>query len=145
MSAVVTRLQLFFSHQQVSIRQAEISIGASNGTLSRAIKRNTDIQSKWLIEIVKQYPALNVYWLLSGEGGMINLERKDHLEHFDKSKSPGKPGALIRELDELLKGLEDEQQRAKGESIRLRLYELVDHYFEVEQKVRVGLEKLKGM
>ena len=141
MSVIVHRLSLFFSHTEISIRQAEIRIGASNGMLSRAIKRGADIQSKWLAEIVKHYPV-NVTWLLKGEGSMIDPDRVDHLELFDKSNSKIKPGQLIRDIDELLKKL-PEEDRIKSDDVRTQVYALVDHYFEIAQKVNIALKRLK--
>jgi len=36
-----------------------------------AIKKNSDIQAKWLVAIAKNYPQLDIYWLLTGEGPML--------------------------------------------------------------------------
>ena len=40
------RLEQFIKNQGFSVRAFEISIGASDGMIRRAIKNNTDIQSK---------------------------------------------------------------------------------------------------
>lgn len=145
MSAIVNRLERFFSHLKVSIRQAEINIGASNGTLSRAIKRNTDIQSKWLVEIVRCYPQLNVRWLLTGEGSMIDTREPQQLDQYDKTNAPIQPGSLIKDLDALLDGLTDEELKQQGDSIRTRLYALVDEYFLTQQQVQVAIKRLKNL
>ncbi len=145
MSAVVNRLDRFFSHLNVSIRQAEIHIGASNGTLSRAIKRNTDIQSKWLIEVVRCYPQLNVRWLLTGEGQMIDTSDKENLDQLDQPGAPIQPGTLIKDLGLLLNELTDEELKQRGEDIRTRLYALVDDYFLTQQQVQTAIKRLKDL
>ena len=43
----------------------------SNGSLGKAIKNGTDIQTKYLDNIIKEFPDLNPTWLLTGEGDML--------------------------------------------------------------------------
>lgn len=50
-------------------------IGASKGVLSRAIANGTDIQSKWLMSIVENYPKYSGDWLLTGQGDMLKGEK----------------------------------------------------------------------
>ena len=68
------RLEQFIKNQGFSVRAFEISIGASDGMIRRAIKNNTDIQSKWLSVISDNYPNLNIDWLLTGRGSMLKSE-----------------------------------------------------------------------
>lgn len=58
-------------NEGVKITQLEEKIGASKGVLSRAIKNNSDIQAKWLLKLVENYPQYNEQWLLTGEGEML--------------------------------------------------------------------------
>ncbi len=53
----------------------ERMIGASKGVLSRAIANGTDIQSKWLMSIVENYPKYSGDWLLTGQGDMLKGEK----------------------------------------------------------------------
>lgn len=58
-------------NEGIKITQLEEKIGASKGVLSRAIKNNSDIQAKWLLKLVENYPQYNERWLLTGEGNML--------------------------------------------------------------------------
>ena len=42
--------------------------------IRRAIKNNTDIQSKWLSITADIYPNLDINWLLTGRGFMLKSE-----------------------------------------------------------------------
>ena len=65
-------------NEGVTITRLEQIIGASKGVLSRAITNNSDIQSKWLLKLVENYPHYNSEWLLTGKGPMLK-EQKDEL------------------------------------------------------------------
>lgn len=58
-------------NEGITITALEAKIGASKGVLSRAINNDTDIQSKWLLNLVENYPLYNPEWLLTGNGEMI--------------------------------------------------------------------------
>lgn len=61
---MIRRLEQFIKNQGLSVRSFEQSIGASDGMIRRAIKNNTDIQSKWLSITADIYPNLDINWLL---------------------------------------------------------------------------------
>ena len=65
---MIRRLEQFIKNQGLSVRSFEQSIGASDGMIRRAIKNNTDIQSKWLSITADIYPNLDINWLLTGRG-----------------------------------------------------------------------------
>ena len=46
-------------------------VGMSNGALGKAIKNGTDIQTKYLDGIFREFPEINPGWLANGEGEMI--------------------------------------------------------------------------
>lgn len=66
------RIALFAKYKNMSIRSLEQTIGASNGLISKAISKTTDISSQWVTKILIAYPEINSTWLLTGEGEMIN-------------------------------------------------------------------------
>ncbi len=72
MKTIIDRIREFIENNNISIRQFEISIGASNGLISNAIKKGTDIQSKWISKIIEIY-KINPIWLLTGEGEMLRM------------------------------------------------------------------------
>lgn len=72
MSSILFRIKQISDNEKVNITSLETKIGASKGVLSRALKNNTDIVSKWITKIVENFPQYNTRWLLTGEGSMLN-------------------------------------------------------------------------
>ena len=72
MSDFLSRIQTIADNQGITIGAIERNIGASKGVLSRAIMNKTDIQSKWIIRIVENYPQISPEWLLTGKGEMLS-------------------------------------------------------------------------
>lgn len=70
MSTILSRIQEIAQREGITIASLERSIGASKGVLSRAISNGTDIQSKWLQNIVENYPQYSAEWLLAGRGSI---------------------------------------------------------------------------
>jgi len=71
MDTVLARISQLAEKEGVTITGLEQKIGASKGVLSRALAKNTDIQCKWLVRIVENYPLYNASWLLTGKGNML--------------------------------------------------------------------------
>lgn len=69
---MIGRLNEFIKYLDVSVRNFEQKISASDGMIRRAINNNTDIQSKWIKNIADIYPQLNIEWLITGQGNMLN-------------------------------------------------------------------------
>ena len=76
MSTVLERIALIAENENITIGKLEKIIGASKGVLSRALANNTDIQAKWITNIVENYPQYSCEWLITGNGGMINSPDK---------------------------------------------------------------------
>lgn len=55
----------------------ERRIGKSEGYLSNAVKKKSEISSDLVANIVKEFPILNANWLLTGEGSMLKSERNN--------------------------------------------------------------------
>ena len=66
MSTVLERIALIAENENITIGKLEKIIGASKGVLSRALANNTDIQAKWITNIVENYPQYSAEWLLQG-------------------------------------------------------------------------------
>lgn len=71
MGKILSRIQEIADKKAITITALETKLGASKGVLSRALRNDTDIQSKWLQIIVENYPDISPSWLLTGEGPML--------------------------------------------------------------------------
>ena len=72
----INRIKAICEKEGITITSLEKLIGASKGVLSRALNKNTDIQSKWISKIVENYPLYNPEWLLTGKGSMLKSDQK---------------------------------------------------------------------
>ncbi len=72
-SNVNERLLQFLKSLDASIRQIEITLGFSNGSLAN-LKRGGSVGSDKLEKIARQYDQLNSSWLLKGKGSMLDPE-----------------------------------------------------------------------
>lgn len=86
MENILDRIKAYISSKGISIRQLERNIGASNGVLSTAIKKGTDISSKWLSKIVELDSTLNARWLLTGIGDMNKSNVQEPGERYHKKQ-----------------------------------------------------------
>lgn len=74
MARILDRIQTLAQTEGITIGSLERKIGASKGVLSRAINNGTDIQSKWIQQIVEIYPQYSTRWLLTGEGPIFDKQ-----------------------------------------------------------------------
>ncbi|HEX9513650.1 MAG TPA: hypothetical protein VF939_24330 [Puia sp.] len=107
MASIVQRIKEFADAKNLSIRQIEGSIGASNGTIGKALKGGTDIQASWLEKIVASNPDLNPVWLLTGKGPIL-LETAGNVAPIVAANGQERVGMedRIQGMDDRLKSLE---------------------------------------
>lgn len=74
MAKILDRISEIAAHEGITIGALERNIGASKGVLSRAIDKGTDIQAKWIVQMVENYPQYSAQWLLTGEGSMLKKD-----------------------------------------------------------------------
>ena len=67
----IDRVRRVIEEKGLSVRGFESAIGASNGTISKAMSRSGDIGSDLLSKIVHTYTDLSPEWLLTGRGSML--------------------------------------------------------------------------
>jgi len=95
---MIKRLREFIQSKEISVSAFEKKISASDGMIRRAIKNNSDIQSKWIPLISDNYPELNIEWLINGRGSMLNSEKnicvKKGTPFYNLSVSAGPLGVL---------------------------------------------------
>ncbi len=101
MNRVLSAFIRISENEDIKISQLEKKIGASKGVLSRALSNNSDIQSKWLLSLIENYPQYNIEWLLTGEGKM--LRKKEVLSQ----EPPQKAESAVTNTDKYIKVLED--------------------------------------
>lgn len=85
MGKILSRIQEIADKKAITITALETKLGASKGVLSRALRNDTDIQSKWLQIIVENYPDISPSWLLTGEGPMLK-EDTDNVVKASKAE-----------------------------------------------------------
>ncbi len=71
MNKILENIKHLAENESITISRLEHVIGASKGVLSRAIAQNSDIQSKWILNLVEIYPQYSCEWLIKSEGEMI--------------------------------------------------------------------------
>lgn len=71
MHKAIDRIMLFIKHLGISVRQFDISIGASNGYTLRMNKNRASVGSDVIENISKVHPSINVEWIITGRGPMI--------------------------------------------------------------------------
>ena len=117
MSIIVRRLNDFIKFKNLSIRKFEMEVGMSNGSLSKAIKNDTDIQTKFLENIFDKYPEINPSWLLTGSGHMtVTLDTLNEPEEV--YFKPDKNERLSKILS--LPSKTEEEHILKTEVLKLR-------------------------
>lgn len=75
MNNILKAMEKIAVNEGITITKLEQKIGASKGVLSRAISNNSDIQSKWLLSLVDNYPQYRTDWIITGTEPMLK-ERK---------------------------------------------------------------------
>eukprot|EP01035_Chromulina_nebulosa_P006744 gene6744-9108_t len=70
----------------ITITSLEARIGASKGVLSRAMANSTDIQCKWFLKLVENYPQYEVAWLLADEKEKVTSKEIGREKDSDTQK-----------------------------------------------------------
>lgn len=115
MSKTVHRIIQLISELKLSARQFDISIGTANGYILRMEKNNASVGSDVIERIKKEYPQVNLVWLITGKGDMFISEQPQpkvrskheieaYIDNRLKSKLSDEKKAL---LDEILKEIEE--------------------------------------
>lgn len=103
MDSVLKRIKEIADHEGISITALEAAIGASKGVFSRALANGTDIQSKWLIKLIENYPHYSSEWLLTGNGEIQKSAlARDTPEHYLSDNPSNLTGELIQTLKQVI-------------------------------------------
>src|SRR5690606_14064663 len=110
MNTILTIFSAIAKNESISISALETKIGASKGVLSRALKNGTDIQVKWLIALVENYPHYNAEWILTGKGPMLrnsNTNGMDELKEVGEEYQLREKVSVLEEKIQILKATND--------------------------------------
>ena len=112
MLKTVDRLMLFIKAAGMSARKFDLSIGASNGYTLRMSKKRASIGSDVIERILKQYPDLNVVWLLTGEGHMLKSQEQTDILDFDSL-----PSSKRIEIEQIIEQKIQQKQKEQLKSL----------------------------
>lgn len=100
---VKERLRTFIASKDMSVRRFEILCGFPNSFVSN-IKRTT---SPARLEVItSKFPELNITWLMTGKGEMLN---SSYIESRKTSQITPEPIELMQHCEKLLAQLERQQ------------------------------------
>jgi hypothetical protein len=74
MNTILKNIRQLAENEGLTVTGLEKVLGASKGVLSRAMANNSDIQAKWLLKLVENYPLYSCEWLIKSEGSMIKAK-----------------------------------------------------------------------
>ncbi len=109
MSKTINRIIKLLEALNISARQFDISIGTANGYTLRMQKNNASVGSDVIERIVKEYPQVNLVWLITGKGDMFitkpsepKVRSKEEIEAYInqrlKEKLSDEKQALLEEI-----------------------------------------------
>lgn len=76
---ITDRIKIYAGYKGISINHFEVKSDIARGSL-RYVKQS--IGSEKIANIMKAFPDLNVSWLITGEGNMINAIQDESREDF---------------------------------------------------------------
>ncbi len=68
-------LNKYIDYKGISVFAFEKKIGVRS-TISKAINANSNLGSNLLAKIIVEFPEINPYWLITGDGEMIKNDKK---------------------------------------------------------------------
>ena len=74
---VPERFYAFMHYKQLKARTVEMECGLSNGYLGKQRKNKGSFGGNILRKIEQRFPELNMTWLLSGDGEMLNVKYRE--------------------------------------------------------------------
>lgn len=71
----IERISMYLQFRNISPHSFERKIKLSNGYYAKQLRNKGSVGSDILIKIHEHYPELNMLWVLTGEGNMIDESR----------------------------------------------------------------------
>lgn len=86
MGDIKSRISEFANHIDMSVRELERACSLKRGVLS---SKSDGLGSDKLSNIIDKFPLLNIYWLITGKGEMLNSDPSptEHKEEIEKLRA----------------------------------------------------------
>jgi CTP-dependent riboflavin kinase len=115
---IIDRIYDIIKHENSSPTKFAKTVGCSRNTLADAYRNKTDINSKWVVNILTKYTNYSAEWLMRGEGFMLKTETKNgEIIQMDNK--------AIRELQKKYEELEHRLTECRHNNVQL-LERLID-------------------
>lgn len=76
MAKIIDRIHDYIHYKGLSMRSFEAQAGLTNGIISTALKRKTDISWESVSKIVDTYKEIDIEWLITGNGQMLKVDNE---------------------------------------------------------------------
>lgn len=100
MNPLQERLQTFLNYEDISLRAFERQCDIKAGTASKMTEKS---YGTTFHKIAQAYPQLNIEWLKTGEGRMLNQQTQQPFIHGNRNKFNSQYGDVDGNID--IKGL----------------------------------------
>lgn len=125
------RVKQFIEYTGIEVRAFEVRCNLSNGFVNNI---GQSIREKSINNITEVYPDLNRYWLLTGEGSMLNSEKARPAKKIENNSNElNELKERIKELEEVIRDLKEDKSTQR--SYILKLEESLMQY---EGKAKTG-------
>lgn len=111
---ILQRLKQYIDAKGLTIASFEKSIGMSNASFGKSLKKNGGIGTDKLENILSVYSDINPTWLLTGEGEMIKKDTtdisvvKESITSYRRTRDEDIYYKMYKEKDEEVKKLSEE-------------------------------------
>jgi len=86
---IFSRIDQFIDFKGISKNEFRLKLGLSNSYMSKMQAKNGNIGSQIIEKIVRNYPEMNLTWLITGEGEMLSGNNTlNNSNDMDCSKCP---------------------------------------------------------
>lgn len=83
MAGIGEKIRLLIEQEGISVNQLERRIGAGKGVLYTTINKGTDINSRWLYEIIRNFPSYAL-WFFDLQGSLPAPENREQASTEEK-------------------------------------------------------------
>jgi hypothetical protein len=154
------QIEKYLILKKMPVSNFEAKIGISNGNIRKCIKQGTDIQSKWVTNIISTFEDINPICLLTGKGDIL-LDRPEPsmlgeaaLRYlYDKTKKLDDLQLVLDNISKKMEGSTDSNMPLLSNEIvqifnklatdytrqKSELVKMVDHHKKLEKVIQEHL------